>query len=498
MLTVALLLWAMLLLIRRLNNEKLTALAQLGALLALVLPLNLLRTELGLRLDASATTAAKAATVLLAVLAATALIVGLIRRRSLVLGLPSAVSLFLVPLIPIQIGTVIWQRYKAPPVADYRNLPSAGPLNAAAGNPRILWMIFDAMDYEIAFRRRPPALQLPEFDKLRAQSLQALEAYPPAMNTKESMPSLITGRLVEENEMVSPNRSMLKVHDRASKVSWSDLPNLFSEIRRAGHNSSLTGYYVPYCRIIGDDLSSCFWRENSWINPARIVSGWDGAGAYLASRAVKLPLGARVATRLGRSARVFIGGVETDQRTVRELAIEDYLAIRERAHAAVNDLRFRLVLVHWPVPHFYNIYDRRRETLSAEGSASYLDNLALADRSLGEIRKQLEQQDLWDRTTVIVSSDHPLRMKFWEGDPEITFTEQHFRVPFLLKLAGQRKGLVFHEPFNTILTHDLILELLAGAVETSAQAEEWLRANRERFPTGPPPSKAEDDESDSL
>jgi hypothetical protein len=58
---------------------------------------------------------------------------------------------------------------------------SAAPARRAdAGRGgRVLWLLFDEMEYRLLFAERPATLKAPEFDRLRAESLHASQAYPP-------------------------------------------------------------------------------------------------------------------------------------------------------------------------------------------------------------------------------------------------------------------------------------------------------------------------------
>jgi len=60
----------------------------------------------------------------------------------------------------------------------------------------VLWLIFDEMNEELLFASRPQALSLPNFDHLRSEALIATNAFPPAGHTTQSIPALLTGRLI--------------------------------------------------------------------------------------------------------------------------------------------------------------------------------------------------------------------------------------------------------------------------------------------------------------
>ena len=61
-----------------------------------------------------------------------------------------------------------------------------GPLAPRAPQhslPRVVWIVFDELDYRLSFPDRPSNLAMPHFDQLRAESIFAANAIPPANNT---------------------------------------------------------------------------------------------------------------------------------------------------------------------------------------------------------------------------------------------------------------------------------------------------------------------------
>ena len=120
-----------------------------------------------------------------------------------------------------------------------------------------------------------------------------------------------------------------------------------------------------------------------------------------------------------------------------------------------------------------------------EGS-NYLDNLELMDRSLGEVRRSMEDMGTWETATVLVTSDHWWKTGVQESSsqPLSTSEEAAFadrighRVPFLLKMAGQKEAMTYESAFNTVLTHDLLLALLRGKVCTPNSVVSWIDQQR--------------------
>jgi hypothetical protein len=154
-----------------------------------------------------------------------------------------------------------------------------------------------------------------------------------------------------------------------------------------------------------------------------------------------------------------------------------YTSILEESRKVMADPNFGLIVVHWPIPHPPSIYDRSTQRLRDSQvnvtDTSYADNLVLVDHTLGLIRRDLEASGRWDGITLIVSSDHWLRKSLWRYEGEVDH-----RIPFMLKLAGQKEGATYEKPFNTVLTHDLILAIMKGEITSTDGAVTWLDGNR--------------------
>jgi hypothetical protein len=151
------------------------------------------------------------------------------------------------------------------------------------------------------------------------------------------------------------------------------------------------------------------------------------------------------------------------------------LAIR----TAAND-RFGLVLLHLPIPRPPGIVDPVTGALTAwnfsGAGGGYLDNLALVDRLIAELRRALTRTRLDDRTWLIVSAD-----RWWRASHRYDGQVDH-RVPFLVRPPDGGPATHVDAPFNTLATHDLVLAILRGSIADTANAARWLATN-----PAPPP-----------
>ena len=147
------------------------------------------------------------------------------------------------------------------------------------------------------------------------------------------------------------------------------------------------------------------------------------------------------------------------------------------------DPRLNLVFMHWNIPHPPGITGPQ-DGASKSSASTYVDNLRLLNQTVGEIRSTLEKAGLWDSSTILMSSDHPLRLKTWSVEkiapPSVGSISQASEVPFLLKMAGQRQGFAYSKPMQTVVTKDLLLAIMKGEIHQPGQVAEWLDSHPPR------------------
>ena len=350
--------------------------------------------------------------------------------------------------------------------------------------PRVLWLVFDELDFRAAFARRSPSITLVELDRLASESMYATNAFPPAQETFLSLPALTTGKLVSAARRVSPQELMVKFGDDAEPVPWGAQPNIFSRARELGFNTALVGWYHPYCRILGGSLTNCAWEGR--VPLASLKEEADSAPTSgRALVALSMYAHARSVVRTAPLFALLFPERVDIEALGRRKHLSNFSITHRRALEAATDPKLGLVLIHWPIPHPPNIYDRSEDKISSAPGRSYLDNLKLVDRTLGDLRQAMESQGLWEKTVVLVSSDHWWRSSYWKNqsgwmqeDAVASGDETDHRVPFILTMPGTGGTVEYTAPFNTVLTNDLLLAILRGEVANTKEAAAWLDKNR--------------------
>lgn len=479
-LLLAVLFWAAARLARR-SKQPLARLGmRLGFLLVLLVIVDIIRQGLAPQAGQLVTEPAPwspRAVLLGLVLAAVALYGGW-RWRQSIPRVCARMVLILSPFVVVTFSQAVWITLRDAPPETRQDRPLA-PLLPLSNPPRarLLWLVFDGMDQRLSFAERPAGLELPELDRLRSQSLYAPNAFSPATATLSALPALITGRFVDYAEPGAANELMVGLHGTTDIVPWSRQPSVFSRARAAGVNPALAGWFHPYCRLLGQELTGCAWVPYQFTGEPRTLPERmrDQAALLLWS----LPFGP-----------AFFGADPLDlnllpTRLYRQNHTRRYVLVHASARKMAGDAALGLIFVHVPVPHGPPIYDRRTGEFGdvRQSKGWYLDNLALVDRTLAELRQTLEEAGLWERTAILLSSDHA-----WPGSVSLD-GKRDPRVPFLFRLPGQTRAVTYEAPFNTVLSHDLVLALLGGEFTEPEQVARWLDEHRGTAPGSPPEGK---------
>lgn len=372
-------------------------------------------------------------------LVAAVVVLALVVRRRRTGNAAEVAALCLLPFVPLMLFHAFWVVVHEPA------RPSLAPrLHASSpAATRVVWIVFDEADWRyIDPLTRPAGLQLPELDRLMSQSVWAEHAVQSGLQTGTAIPSLIFGRPVEIAQLHSAAR-LVTADEQMRPVDWLRESTVFSWARSQGLDTSIDGWYIPYCRLLAPVLSDCYWEPMDTR-----VRGFEPS----------------LATSLGTVFRS-LSPLEDRQRHLLR-----YRRLMRESATDASDPALGLVLLHLAMPHEPVIYDRHSGRLTVWNFREdwYLDNLALGDRSIGELRRAMERAGVWDRTTVIVTSDHALR--WYTGWNE----ESSPYIPYLVKLPGQARGMEYQNQFHTQVTRELIQDCLLGRIRTPSELAAWL------------------------
>lgn len=367
-----------------------------------------------------------------------------------------AVGVFFAIFGICSIVQVLWVMTWRPGPQQIKAAWSMSPQPARA-HPRVVWVLFDELSYDQLFEHRAHDLALPNFDALRAESTVYTNMQPVGLKTVQVVPSLLSGAVVDDFRYGFNNT--LKVH-YDSVHGWHPLDGsgtIFHDADRAGWRTAAVGWYNPYCTIYRSSLDSCYWTnlDRTDGDMAQRYSLWRNTARPFQGLLIQL-----------------FSPMLADRRScdfdVRQRLQTD-LDLQQHAMELLKQDQADFIFLHLPIPHSPNIWSRVNDEYARGCGSSYLDNLALADRTLGTMMAVLQQSPRWKDTTVIVQGDHSWRIMIWdwlpawtEEDDQASRGEFDPRPALLIHNAGQTQALTDDRALSLLFVHDGLEEVLHG------------------------------------
>lgn len=404
-----------------------------------------------------------------------ALFVLCLRIPSRMLSAAEIAALIFAPFLLVTAGQSLWwlsgggRTEPLPPTLATAKAPPSGSEN------RVVWIVMDEFDYRLAFEARPPGLSLPALDRLRGEAFFASQALPPAWRTLLSLPAMINGERVVAAEPISSSELGIYFENSDEAVPWSETRNLFTLARERQLNSSIVGFYHPYCELFSELVSECIVAD--------FFTGWDerSFGETLGDQGSELIARTPVLAAVWNTLGLPQWGKGRKVIFLKETLLELHETLMRGAQETLARRDLQLQLIHLAVPHPPGIYDRGEDTISLESHTNYIDNLELADRVFAEIRADAEAAGTWEDTTWILTSDHWWKSEFWKTEPGWTEEEQRLatgetdpRVPFFLKIAGEHDAVEYPAPLEIVIIPRLIEALWDGRIHTHRELYRWL------------------------
>ncbi len=326
------------------------------------------------------------------------------------------------------------QRVDAAVPVVHPALVSAQSAPGAEGG-RIVWLLFDELSYDQTFDHRFPGLAMPAFDKFKSESVVFSDLKPAGYYTDRVIPSFFLGTTVNNIRSTLDGEPEVKLAGSRRWQSFDAGKTLFADAQRLGWTTGVVGWYNPYCRILAGTLNYCYWRMGDGQSDGALPdhSVWQNAMAPL--------------VELSRGWRHQPGFAQ-------QRHLQDIAAITPQAEALIRDQSIKFVLIHLPVPH---------------PPGAYLDNLALADKSLEELLATLARTATAEQATVIVCSDHSWRVPMWRSTPVWTKQDEAAshgifdpRPVLMIHFPNQQTEQDVRKPYDELRLHEIIETLLRG------------------------------------
>lgn len=337
---------------------------------------------------------------------------------------------------------------------------------------KIVFFIFDEMDKQIAFDLRPNNLILSELDFYKDSCFFAENCLQPGPITLYSLPALTIGKRVKSSSFKFNDLKL--VLENKTVTTWKKEHSFFQKLYHMGYNPTVIGFYHPYSKILKGQLVDCIPDDN--------ISNFIFSKTFLLKNLFHIVSSIFMEQPV---IRKFIKGKSSNNSFDTTLApsLDSFF---ENAKKMILDPSINFCFIHWPVPHFPAIVSK---TFVDETNSifPYFSNLQVVDVILKKLKTNLQECNLWDDLTLIISSDHWLRENFLKkADPYylhglndvLNKRKNQSLVPCMIKLPGNVSGKKYLPEFDGIFLHELIIEIAAGKVKTYDAIADWLDKKR--------------------
>ena len=330
----------------------------------------------------------------------------------------------------------------------------------ATPHRRVVWVLFDEMSYDQLFDHRWPGLQMPNFDRLRSDSVNFSNVRPDGYFTRVVVPSLLLGHPVSGVRSSAAGYLYIRSFSSGSWTRFDPNATLFADAKRAGWTTGLVSWAFPDCRIMPAQLDSC------WMELVPYTGHFSQDRSTLGN--VFAPVRAAAARLVHHPMR---DSLTATQWLDPMLEAGDQLAGNDGVD---------FVFIHLPLPHPRGIYHRATGKLGYGGS--YIDNLALTDKVLGELEATIAKTPSASMTTLVISSDHSWRVAMWRGKSGWTKEDEAAsrcgefdpRPILMVHFPGETSGATVSQPYPIVKEHDFF-ELLLRDPMNAQQLETWAQ-----------------------
>lgn len=335
----------------------------------------------------------------------------------------------------------------------------------------IYLILCDEWSYDRSFeggKLRPLFKNVSQF---ASKAVTFTDARTPGPRTDESIPRFIYQR--DDSWSISGSELTWMVDGKQTPSS--SVSSLFSDAKSHGYKTSLVGFYLPYQRMLGDqvDLVRAY---NAYVKPDQLLRrSYEG---LLSNVSFQLdPVSRKAATILNDS----IPGNRIEyshywERINRSIQLHASTMIRDA-------LKNQFTFIHLPLPHcpwifnsegvFLGPYKGKRFSHDRKG---YENHLAYLDSVLGKLLSAIQAAGDFDDAMIVVASDHSWRLDY-TFDEKLDESGDVRHVPMFIKFPKQESPLVVKKRVEMISLRPILTAVMRGDTEGAYQIVRSLNAD---------------------
>lgn len=346
-------------------------------------------------------------------------------------------------LASVAVATFLQLAWWAPWGSEPESLAVRGAPRPGAVPASVYVFVFDEWSFDRSTEAGALRPLLPELRAVASQSFVFQRAAAPDWDTARSLPHLLFARDGSWSFLADERGTWWK--SAAGVVPSRESDSLFTPFARAGYRTALIGFYLPYRRIVNDDVQVVrshphVPRGDSLLERMQ-VRGLDGS---------RLLVGSALASRFQES---YASRYSRHWFEIGESTLADVLQVIRSWPDPT------LLFAHWPVPHPPFVFEADgsyrgafQEERIGGSDADYDRALRNLDRIAGLLVRALRERGRFDGSLLVFTSDHG-----WKKHDR---TVRH--VPLIVKWPHQERAQGVERPFRTIDLPGLLEQVLSA------------------------------------
>ncbi len=324
---------------------------------------------------------------------------------------------------------------------------------------KVVWIIFDEFDHELAFSNQEHNFELPNFTKLRNNSITHNKMFYPGQDTFYSIPSMLIGEYTQ-GVTLRNHRYIMKSNDK-KEIPFTFENSIFGKINNDGFTFSITGIgFHSYCLIMQVNKCKLFNGPLKW---------YDGILHLFHVNQIYSFIYLLNKNNSGKGK----------YRNANPMIIKSMYEFIETPDPT------NLLFIHTRVPHLCHkctdglagMAGKHFNTETSKPTEAYFLKIAFIDYLVGEILKKLDTKNYKkDDTLLLLNTDHWARPTATGIFPSRKMDPPNKAYPglFIAKILGDNQKVEIFEPDSGIHIQELIHKFLKKEISSHLDIKDFF------------------------
>ena len=361
----------------------------------------------------------------------------IIKKKNLINKFFVTLGLLTCPFFIIIIIKIIFNVSLLSPIS-YKNIykPIINKKNyvysTAIDKTKIVWIIFDQLDSRYFEKEALEKYNLNNFSEIMSNSDYYKKYTPITDETTKEIPSILSGKNFSKYKYaIKEKKIRIKYNDNDNDnyTFWDNNKTIFKTLKKNNLNIYINGWYHPYCTLFEEYYYKCFHTLYGYFTTLKFrgfvksflfqfISIFPGYEFLIEKFKInKLAIFTQKGSEFLEAKTNFSNSSSDFLNTLKENKLDFYF-------------------LHSSVPHEPFIYNSNKKKLINNyytEKSSYINNLKLVDKFLGEVIKTLKKNNIFESSVIIAQGDTGIGKDYINS----TLEDRIGSTPLLIKKSFQ-------------------------------------------------------------